>query len=103
MHGLCAHPHVIINKTKLDKLFEYSSTNSATNVSNFDDLIAKSESKNEHSNHGFLHSVKEALRIDEVKTHLFLAAIGLGVVSGSPQKVHIPRMTHTLSEIIIVK
>ena len=101
MHGLCAHPHVIINKTKLDKLFEYSSTNSATNVSNFDDLIAKSESKNEHSNHGFLHSVKEALRIDEVKTPLFLAAIGLGVVSGSPQKVHIPRMTHALSEIII--
>ena len=101
MQGLCAHPHVIINKTKLDKLFEQSSTNATTNVSNFDDLIAKSRTDNAQSNHGFLHSVKEALRIDEVKTPLFLAAIGLGVVSGSPQKVHLPRMTHALSEIIL--
>ena len=72
MHNLCAHPHVIINKTKLDKLFEYSTNNKGVNVTSFDDVIAKPKSNGDNfSNNGFLHSVKEALRIDEAKTPLF--------------------------------
>ena len=102
MHNLCAHQHVLINKTKLSELFEDSLHNNGVNMTSFDDLIAEPNGyKGNDPNNGFLHSVKEAIRIDEAKTPLFLAAIGLGVVSGTPKKIQITRMTRALSSIII--
>ena len=102
MHNICAHPHVLINKTKFSELFEYSLHNNSVNVTNFNDPIAEPNVNDvNYPNHGFIHSVKEALCIDEAKRPLFLAAIGLGAVSGTPQKHHIPRMTKALSLIII--